>query len=205
MRVFNSRHTLVLLIAGALGVAGLGQAEAGVRHRGVNARQQHQQQRIRQGVRSGELTRRETRNLAEGQRDIRQLERAYKSDGQLTRAERVDLHHEQNQASRDIYSQKHDAQDRPTTTPVVNRDPGVNRRQASQTGRIVDGVKTGELTHDEAQELRAGRREIRQTEQQYRADGVLTREERVDLHRDLNQQSRDIQAAKHDEETRSGH
>jgi hypothetical protein len=25
------------------------------------------------------------------------------------------------------------------------------------------------------------------------------------LHRDLNQQSRDIQAAKHDEETRSGH
>ena len=47
------------------------------------------------------------------QRDIRQLERDYKSDGTLTGAERRDLHQEQNQASRDIYNQKHDAQDRP--------------------------------------------------------------------------------------------
>ena len=42
-------------------------------------------------VASGELTRRETRALAGEQRDIRQLERAYKSDGELTRAERADL------------------------------------------------------------------------------------------------------------------
>jgi hypothetical protein len=51
--------------------------------------------------------------VRETQRDIRQLERAYKSDGALTRAERIDLHHEQNQASRQIYRQKRDAQDRP--------------------------------------------------------------------------------------------
>jgi hypothetical protein len=200
--VTESRFTLVLLVAGLLGVASSSQAEAGVRDPGVNARQQNQHQRVRQGVRSGELTRRETRNLAEGQRDIRQLERAYKSDGQLTRAERVDLHHEQNQASRDIYKQKHDAQDRPVAIPVATRDPGVNERQVNQTGRIVNGVKTGELTHDEAQELRDGRREIRQTEQQYKADGALTRDERIDLHQDLNQQSRDIHEAKHNEETR---
>ncbi|GFE84077.1 hypothetical protein GCM10011487_60770 [Steroidobacter agaridevorans] len=205
MQVFNvtkSRFTLVLMVAGVLGVASLSQAEAGVRGPGVNGRQQNQHQRVRQGVRSGELTRRETRNLAESQRDIRQLERAYKSDGQLTRAERVDLHHEQNQASRDIYKQKHDAQDRPVATPVAARDPGVNHRQVNQTGRIVNGVKTGELTHDEARELRDGRREIRQTEQQYKADGTLTRDERIDLHQDMNQQSRDIHEAKHNEETR---
>lgn len=85
----------------------------GVRDPGVNARQERQEDRIRQGVRSGELTRRETRRLVETQRDIRQLERAYKSDGRLTRAERRDLHREQNQASRQIYRQKHDAQERP--------------------------------------------------------------------------------------------
>jgi hypothetical protein len=206
MQVCNltkTRFTLLLMVAGILGVASLSQAEAGVRDAGVNARQQNQHQRVRQGVRSGELTRRETRNIAEGQRDIRQLERAYKSDGQLTRAERVDLHHEQNQASRDIYKQKHDAQDRPVAMPVVTRDPEVNERQVNQTGRIVNGVKTGELTHDEAQELREGRREIRQTEQQYKADGTLTRDERIDLHQHLNQQSRDIHEAKHNEETRA--
>ena len=201
-KVTKRRFTWVLMLAGVLAVASLSQAEAGVRDPRVNARQHNQQQRVRQGVRSGELTRRETRNLAEGQRDIRQLERAYKSDGQLTRAERVDLHHEQNQASRDIYKQKHDARDRPVATPVATRDPGVNQRQVNQTGRIVNGVKTGELTHDEAQELRDGRREIRQTEQQYKADGALTRDERIDLHQDLNQQSRDIHEAKHNEETR---
>jgi len=85
----------------------------GVRDPGVNVRQERQQARIRQGVRSGQLTRRETRRMREDQRDIRQLERAYQSDGTLTRAERADLHREQNQASRRIHRQKHDAQDRP--------------------------------------------------------------------------------------------
>src|SRR4051812_10540933 len=84
----------------------------GVHDPRINARQHHQRERIQQGVRSGELTRHETRRLAEEQRDVRQLERAYKSDGTLTGAERRDLRHEQNQASRDIYRQKHDAQDR---------------------------------------------------------------------------------------------
>jgi hypothetical protein len=201
LNVTKSRFAWVLMIVGAMGVASLSQAEAGVRDPGVNARQQNQRQRIQQGVRSGELTRRETGKLVREQRDVRQLERAYKSDGELTRAERVDLHQEQNQASRHIYNQKHDAQDRP---PAAVRDPGVNQRQANQTGRIVNGVKSGELTHDEAQQLRDGRREIRQTEQAYKADGTLTRDERIDLHQDLNQQSRDIYDAKHNEQTRGG-
>lgn len=200
----HNRISLALVVAGVLGVAGLGQADAGTRDPRVNARQQNQHQRVNQGVRSGELTRREAGALAREQRDIRQLEREYKSDGTLTRSERVDLHQEQNQASRHIYNQKHDAQDRPVATPPAVRDPAVNQRQANQTGRIVNGVKSGELTHDEAQDLRDGRREIRQTEQEYKADGTLTREERIDLHQDLNQQSRDIYEAKHDEETRGG-
>lgn len=78
----------------------------------VNARQHHQRARIHQGVRSGELTRREAGRLAREQRDIRRLEREYKSDGVLTGAERRDLHREQNGASRDIYKQKHDEQTR---------------------------------------------------------------------------------------------
>lgn len=199
VHVSKSRFSLALIVAGVLGVASMSQAEAGTRDPGVNARQHNQQQRVRQGVRSGELTRRETGKLAREQRDVRQLERAYKSDGELTRAERVDLHHEQNQASRHIYNQKHDAQDRPA---AAIRDPGVNQRQGNQTARIVNGVKSGELTHAEAQDLRDGRREIRQTEQAYKADGTLTRDERIDLHQDLNQQSRDIHDAKHNEETR---
>jgi hypothetical protein len=84
----------------------------GVRDSGVDTRQYNQQVRIREGVKAGDLTRSETHRLREQQRDVRQLERAYNSDGTLTRAERVDLHHEQNQASRSIRRQKHDRQAR---------------------------------------------------------------------------------------------
>ena len=105
--------TVKMAVLAALTCMAAAQADAGVRDPGVNARQHNQRERIQQGVRSGELTRKETRHVAEDQRDIRQLERGYKSDGKLTGAERRDLTHEQNQASRDIYKQKHDAQERP--------------------------------------------------------------------------------------------
>ena len=194
---------MTLILAGTCVLATVSYADhpRGTRDPGVNARQHRQHDRITQGVRSGELTRRETRRLAEEQRDIRQLERGYKSDGTLTTAERRDLHHEQNQASREIWQQKHDAQERPDGVPGV-RDPGVNDRQANQTARVVQGVKSGELTRPEAQELRTERRDIRQLDQDYRSDGSLTRDERQDLHQQLNQQSREIYEEKHDDERR---
>ena len=190
----------LLTLAGVLAVASASQADTRyTRDPGVNARQHNQRERIQQGVKSGELTRRETGRLVEEQRDVRQLERAYKSDGTLTGAERRDLNHEQNQASRDIYRQKHDEQDRP---PAAVRDPGVNERQANQTGRIVQGVKSGELTHGEAQELRTERSDIRDLEHTYKSDGTLTGAERQHLHQQLNQQSQEIYEQKHDDETR---
>jgi Skp family chaperone for outer membrane proteins len=191
---------VVATLAGVLGVVSASQADASrTRDPGVNQRQHNQRERIQQGVKSGELTRRETGRLAEEQRDVRQLERAYKSDGTLTGAERRDLHHEQNQASHGIYRQKHDDQERP---PAAVRDPGVNERQANQTARIQQGVKSGELTHDEAQELRTERRDIRGLEHTYKEDGTLTRDERQDLHQQLNQQSHAIYEEKHDDEMR---
>jgi polyhydroxyalkanoate synthesis regulator phasin len=174
---------------------------AGTRDPGVNARQANQRARIEQGVKSGELTRRETRRAVENQRDVRQLEHAYKSDGTLTARERADLHHEQNQASRSLYRQKHDAQDRPAVPPAV-RDPGVNRRQWNQTGRIMQGVRTGELTREEATELRTEAKDVRQLEQSYKSDGKMTKDERKDVHQQLNQQSKEIHEEKHDDESR---
>ena len=191
---------MVLTLAGVLAAVSASHADdRRTRDPGVNARQHNQRERIQQGVKSGELTRRETGRLTEQQRDVRQLERAYESDGTLTGAERRDLQHEQNQASRDIYRQKHDEQDRP---PADVRDPGVNQRQANQTDRIAQGVKSGELTHDEAQELRTERRDIRGLEQTYKSDGELTRDERQELHQQLDQQSREIYQEKHDDESR---
>ena len=196
-----NNKSLILIATLSIAAASVAQAQTGTRDPRINARQHAQHDRIRQGVRSGELTRHETRQVAGEQRDIRQLERAYKSDGTLTGAERRDLRHEQNQASRNISQQKHDTQERPAAAPAV-RDPGVNARQSNQTARIAQGVKSGELTRDESQALRSERRDIRELEQTYKSDGILNRDERQDLHQQLNQQSQEIATEKHDAEKR---
>lgn len=106
------KRIAVATLMAAMTLAAASAASAGDHDPRVNARQHHQQARIHQGVRSGELTGHEAAKLEREQRGIRREERQYKSDGQLTRAERKDLHQDLNQASRDIRQQKHDGQER---------------------------------------------------------------------------------------------
>lgn len=75
-------------------------------------RQYEQQQRIRQGVRSGELTKVEVRSLEREQREINQEIRQAHADGIVTLGERRDIQQEQNQASRHITRAKNNRRDR---------------------------------------------------------------------------------------------
>jgi aminoglycoside phosphotransferase family enzyme len=86
--------------------------------------------------------------------------------------------------------------------PGSARDPRVNRHQFKQHERIEQGVRSGELTRGETRQLAAEQRAIRQEERRYKSDGVMTRDERKDLHQDLNAASRNIYNEKHDAETR---
>lgn len=85
---------------------------------------------------------------------------------------------------------------------AAERDSGVNRRQADQHARIHQGVRSGQLTHQEAKSLRAEQRSIRQEERKDKADGKMTAAERKDLHKDLNQASKNIYADKHNADVR---
>ncbi len=78
----------------------------------LDAREQNQRQRIAQGVRSGELTRPETRRLVRGEIRLHRHERIAKSDGVITRRERVSLDRHADRMSARIYRQKHDRQSR---------------------------------------------------------------------------------------------
>lgn len=78
----------------------------------VDAREANQRQRIAQGVRTGELTRPETRRLAAGEVRLRRAERRAKCDGVVTRAERIRLHRRADRMSARIWRQKHDPQTR---------------------------------------------------------------------------------------------
>ncbi len=73
----------------------------------VTKRQMNQQRRIRQGVKSGELTKGETRKLETDEAKIRAEKKMAKADGNVTPAERKKLRRDENKASRDIYRLKH--------------------------------------------------------------------------------------------------
>jgi len=78
----------------------------------VTERQENQQARIAQGVKSGELTAAETKNLENREAKIQHDKKAAKSDGTVTAAERAKLNREEDRSSRAIYRQKHDGQTR---------------------------------------------------------------------------------------------
>lgn len=82
------------------------------------------------------------------------------------------------------------------------KSPGVDRREHRQKQRIKEGVRSGQLTRDEAKGLATQQREIRAKEREMKSDGVLTPQERKDLHQDLNESSKQIFQEKHDAETR---
>lgn len=98
-----------LMVVCILALSGISMAQG--RH--YDRREHRQRDRIRQGVRSGELTRRESARLGRQQINIRRYERRVERDGVVTFRERARLDRRLDRANRNIYRQKHDRQDRP--------------------------------------------------------------------------------------------
>ena len=73
----------------------------------VKQHQINQQKRIHQGVRSGELNKRETVQLQKQQKKVNQHKKVVKSDGVVTPKERARLQAHQAKASKSIYRKKH--------------------------------------------------------------------------------------------------
>jgi hypothetical protein len=66
--------------------------------------------------------------------------------------------------------------------------------------RIRRGVRSGQLTRDEARELRSERRALRQERRDYRSDGTLSRSERREIRRDRRAYDRQIWRQRHDDD-----
>ena len=78
----------------------------------INQRERHQQRRIADGVRDGELTQKEARKLEKEQSKIHSAEAKAKADGEFTAKERAKIQKRQDEASHHIYKEKHDKQAR---------------------------------------------------------------------------------------------
>lgn len=74
---------------------------------GINKTQRQEQERIKDGIRKGELTKQEARGLERQQAHIQQEKKIAKSDGVVTKNERKHLKKDQAQASKNIFRKKH--------------------------------------------------------------------------------------------------
>ena len=76
----------------------------------IDQRQTNQEQRIDQGIASGQLNDREANRLNKQQEHINKMEDRAKSDGVITKKERARIGAAQARASRHIAREKHDRQ-----------------------------------------------------------------------------------------------
>jgi hypothetical protein len=161
----------------------------------VNDRRQDQQDRIANGVKSGQLTAGETKNIegreANVNREIKDDRQA--NDGKLTAQERQQVNRQQNNLSKSIYNDKHNS----NTAHYGNNEVG--QRRENQQDRIAQGIKSGQMTAGEA--ARTENRE-QGINQQVHADrqangGKLTGQERRQVNHEQNRASHQIYRQKH--------
>ena len=77
---------------------------------GIDKRQANQEKRIEQGVKSGELNKKEAARLEKRESKLQADKEKAQADGKVTKKERKQLNHEADRDSKAIYRQKHDAQ-----------------------------------------------------------------------------------------------
>ena len=100
----------LLFAASAITLLMSGMAYAEAETPVIDQRQANQEQRIDQGVASGQLNKREASRLNRQQKHINKIEDRAKSDGAVTKKERARINAAQNRASRHLAREKHNGQ-----------------------------------------------------------------------------------------------
>lgn len=161
----------------------------------VHQRKDNQQDRIANGVDSGQLTAGETKNLESREANVNSEIKDDRAadDGHLTSAEHQQINRQQNNMSKSIYQDKHNA----NTAHYGNSEVG--QRRENQQDRIANGIRNGSMNAGEA--ARTENRE-QGMNQQIHADraangGKLSGQEHRQINREQNHTSRQIYRQKH--------
>jgi len=167
----------------------------------VAQRKENQQDRIANGVQSGQLTAGETSKLETKEAAINGETRADRAanGGKLTAGEKAKINGQQNHLSNQIYTDKHNA----NTAQYGNNKVG--QRRENQQDRVAQGIKSGQLTAGETAKLETQQKGINQ---QVAADrkansGSLTASEKTQVNHEQNQASKNIYRKKHNASTQA--
>jgi hypothetical protein len=161
----------------------------------VAQRKENQQDRIAQGVKSGQLTAGETAKLETKEAAINGETKADRAanGGKLTNAEKKQINGQQNQLSKQIHADKHNA----NTAHYGNNKVG--QRRENQQDRIAQGIKSGQMTAGEAAKAENQQKGInKQVAADRKANGgTLTTGEKKQVNKEQNAASKSIYNKKH--------
>ena len=161
----------------------------------VNDRRQDQQQRIANGVQSGQMTAGETKRVEGREANVNREIHADRSanGGKLTAQERQHINRQQNNISHSIYRDKHNA----AQAHFGNNDVG--QRRENQQDRIANGIRNGSMSAGEAAHAENRQQNINRHIAADRSanGGRLTAQERQNINRRQNGASRQIYRQKH--------
>ena len=162
-----------------------------------NEREANQDQRIANGLRSGQMTSGEAARAESTQSKIDQQvhDDRVANGGKLNGQEKQQINNEQNAASRQIYNEKHNGA---TVTPNE-----VNNREANQQQRTANGLRSGQTTSGEAARTNQNQANVAQQVHDERVanGGALTAQQKQQANKAENKNSRQIYKEKHNRVT----
>ena len=162
----------------------------------------NQEQRIEQGLKSGQLNTREAARLEGEQAHVDKLEAKALADGKVSASERARINAAQNRTSADIAREKHDAQKGNPDSASSQRMQADVQRNINQQQRIQQGMASGQLTNHEAAKLEAGQSRVARKEARAGQDGHVGAGEQARVQTAESVQSRRIHREKHDGQTK---
>lgn len=161
----------------------------------------NQQERIEQGLKSGQVSTGEAAKLEKGEAHVQKMEANANKDGTLTDAEKARIKKAQNAESRAIDRDKHNAVTGNPNSASSKRMQADVQRNANQQKRIEQGVQTGQLTGHETAKLERGQARTDRAEARAGADGHVGAGEQKAIQARENRQSKRIHRQKHDAQT----
>jgi hypothetical protein len=115
----------------------------------LDQRAANQQRRINAGIKQGQLTPAEVAQLQALETNIQTLETTFKSEGPLTKPEVQQLRSALNDASLQIWAQRHDTEG--TQMPVLRLG-----KEVFAQDQLTTQIESGTLTHPQAREFLQG-------------------------------------------------
>jgi hypothetical protein len=162
------------------------------------ARNVRQEQRIEQGLKSGELSTAEAAHLQKQEAKVDHMQAHALKDGQVSDAEKQRIAAQQNQTSQAIREAKtNEVKGNPNSASSQRMQAEVHR-DVKQQARIEQGLKSGELSNHEAARLERGQSHVAARQAHVGKDGQVSHAEQHRINRAQNHQSRRIHRQKHD-------